>query len=90
MSSDTAFTDEDGIVYTDFALTKINRVGRIVVGMAGCLECMIEFYLTIIDFVSTSQEVLSVPRSIIESPERDFVAMVYVTNGASFFELKGP
>lgn len=96
IASDTAFTDNDGNVDLTLPFRKVARLGRVTVGMAGCLACMVDFLRSVIDHVMDGAE-LALPGKILERTDRDFVALLHTdgvcllltkSKGAVKFDLK--
>ncbi|ENV47560.1 hypothetical protein P255_01981 [Acinetobacter brisouii CIP 110357] len=81
IASDIAFTDQDGVVNLSIPFRKVKRIGSIVIGMAGCLNCMIDFCEMAFQFVSGQTDKFDFPIQIQERTNRDFIAMIYV-NGS--------
>lgn len=76
IASDTAFTDNNDIVTMDIPFRKVKRIDNLVIGMAGCLQCMVDFSEAIIQYATNVVDDLFIPASISERVERDFIAMV--------------
>lgn len=76
MSSDSAFTEmSTGIVTLEIQFQKVKRVDSIVVGMAGCLRGMIDFWDSILDFVQQKTTHPEFPSSILQR-KSEFLAMI--------------
>lgn len=77
MASDSAFTDNKGNVRLDVPFGKVKRLGTIVIGMAGCLQCMKDFTQMLLDFIQGKISKIEMPLSIINVSDRNFVAIIY-------------
>ncbi|ENM3807388.1 hypothetical protein IS636_003521 [Vibrio cholerae] len=80
IASDIAFTDDKDQVHLDIPFRKVKRIGNIVFGMAGCLECMYDFSNMICEYLTGTVTELGIPETIVKREDRDFIVMVY-TNG---------
>lgn len=81
IASDIAFTDQFGSVNLSIPFRKVKRIGSVVIGMAGCLECMLDFCNMACNFVLGERIDFNVPDSILQRVNRDFIALIYV-NGS--------
>ena len=81
MASDTAFTDGNDEVHLNIPFRKVKRIDNVVIGMAGCLDCMKDYCQTILDFLENKIDNVDLPASIIGRIERDFIVMLYI-NGS--------
>jgi hypothetical protein len=80
IASDIAFTDENGTVHLNIPFRKVKRIENVVIGMAGCLSCMIDYCQMLINFLENDSK-LHFPQSIIDRETSDFIAILYI-NGA--------
>lgn len=88
IASDTAFTDNNDVVTMDIPFRKVKRIDKLVIGMAGCLQCMVDFSDAIVQYATNVIDDLIVPQSISDRIDRDFIAMVN-TAGACLKISKG-
>lgn len=80
LASDIAFTDNQGNVTLDVPFRKVKRIGSVVVGMAGCLACMVDFSNSVLGYATGQIDDLIVPDTILARTDRDFVALLYTTD----------
>jgi hypothetical protein len=79
IASDIAFTDlKTGEIYLDIPFRKVKRVGQSVIGMAGCLSCMVDFSNMILTYIQDKSQFFGVPASIIDRDGSDFIAMIHI------------
>lgn len=79
IASDIAFTrDLIDEVTLDIPFRKVKRVGDAVFGMAGCLNCMIDFSEMVYQYISKVIPEFEMPASILNRLDRDFIVMVYL------------
>lgn len=85
VASDIAFTDSNDVVTTLIPFRKVKRVGDVVIGMAGCLECMVDFSNMVVNFV-TGNAPLDFPDSIVQRGDRDFVVIIHSAGACMKFD----
>ncbi len=78
IASDIAFTDTQGNVHLNIPFRKVKRIEGIVLGMAGCLDCMKDYTQMIIDYVTKKSDYFDMPSSITNRQDRDFLVMIYL------------
>ncbi|WP_347986233.1 hypothetical protein [Methylomonas sp. AM2-LC] len=81
IASDIAFTDGEDNVHLDVPFRKVKRIKGAVIGMAGCLECMVDFSNMILNFILQKSDDFIIPATIVDRKDRDFIVMVYI-NGS--------
>jgi hypothetical protein len=77
IASDIAFTDNNNVVTLQIPFRKVKRIGEVVIGMAGCLECMIDFSNMIVQYVTGASNDMDMPAAIPGRADRDFVVLVH-------------
>ncbi|MBV8657140.1 MAG: hypothetical protein JO142_04870 [Burkholderiales bacterium] len=86
IASDVAFTDNNGVVHTNLPFRKVKRIGEVVIGMAGCYECMIDFSNMVVDYVCGNSPAPVFPASIIARKDRDFIVMLHAAGACMKFD----
>lgn len=76
IASDIAFTDDNDNVHVDVPFRKVKRIDDVVIGMAGCLNCMVDFANMILEYVTNVSNDLKMPQSIAGRLDRDFIVLM--------------
>lgn len=77
IASDIAFTDDQDVVTVSIPFRKVKRIGDVVIGMAGCYQCMIDFSNMVVEYVVGTTSSLVFPDSIVQRQDRDFVVIIH-------------
>lgn len=87
IASDIAFTEDvTNVVRTDIPFRKVKRIGEVVIGMAGCLDCMVDFSNMVLNYVTGKSNSLDFPDSIVQRGARDFSVMLHAAGACMKFD----